>query len=103
MMDVNYLGSVYVTRAVIPSMKARRSGRVVFISSQAGQLGLFGYTGYSASKFALRGLAEALQMEVSDNRFCCYLRDQFSMLVLRLGQFQQLDDCRVTYNMAIEP
>jgi len=36
----------------------------VFLSSQAGQTGVYGYTGYSASKFALRGLAETLQMEV---------------------------------------
>ncbi|KAK1786797.1 hypothetical protein P4O66_017187 [Electrophorus voltai] len=64
LMEVNYLGSVYPTRAVITTMKERRMGRVVFISSQAGQLGLFGYTAYSSSKFALRGLAEALQMEV---------------------------------------
>lgn len=63
-MEVNYLGSVYPTRAVITTMKERRMGRVVFVSSQAGQIGLFGYTAYSASKFALRGLAEALQMEV---------------------------------------
>lgn len=45
-------------------MKERRVGRIVFVSSQAGQLGIFGYSAYSASKFALRGLAEALQMEV---------------------------------------
>lgn len=64
MMNVNYLGAVYCTRAVIQSMKQRRFGRIVFISSQAGQIGIFGYTGYSASKFALRGFVECLQMEV---------------------------------------
>ncbi|XP_033849038.1 3-ketodihydrosphingosine reductase [Acipenser ruthenus] len=64
LMEVNYLGSVYPTRAVIPTMKERRMGRIVFVSSQAGQLGLFGYTAYSPSKFALRGLAESLQMEI---------------------------------------
>jgi len=64
-MDVNYFGSIFTVRAVIPEMKTRRQGRIVFLSSQAGQVGLFGYTGYSAAKFALRGLAEALQMEVS--------------------------------------
>ncbi len=63
-MEVNYLGSVYPTRAVITTMKERRMGRIMFVSSQAGQIGLFGYTAYSPSKFALRGLAEALQMEV---------------------------------------
>jgi len=64
LMRVNYLTAVHATRAVLPSMKSRKKGRIVFVSSQAGQLGLFGYTAYSASKFALRGLAEALQMEV---------------------------------------
>jgi len=64
MMDVNYFGTVYTTRAVLPQMKARRSGHIVFLSSQAGQAGIFGYTGYSATKFALRGMAEALQQEV---------------------------------------
>ncbi|XP_021244801.1 3-ketodihydrosphingosine reductase [Numida meleagris] len=64
LMAVNYLGSVYPSRAVISTMKERRMGRIVFVSSQAGQLGLFGYTAYSPTKFALRGLAEALQMEV---------------------------------------
>uniref|UniRef100_A0A8B9QQH0 3-dehydrosphinganine reductase n=1 Tax=Anas platyrhynchos TaxID=8839 RepID=A0A8B9QQH0_ANAPL len=63
LMAVNYLGSVYPSRAVISTMKERRMGRIVFVSSQAGQLGLFGYTAYSPTKFALRGLAEALQME----------------------------------------
>ncbi|XP_033838142.1 3-ketodihydrosphingosine reductase [Periophthalmus magnuspinnatus] len=64
MMEVNYLGSVYPTRAVITTMKERRMGRIMFVSSQAGQIGLFGYTAYSPSKFALRGLAESLQMEI---------------------------------------
>nr|XP_020851409.1 3-ketodihydrosphingosine reductase isoform X2 [Phascolarctos cinereus] len=64
LMNINYLGSVYPSRAVITTMKERRMGRIVFVSSQAGQLGLFGFTAYSSSKFALRGLAEALQMEV---------------------------------------
>ncbi|XP_008978176.1 3-ketodihydrosphingosine reductase isoform X2 [Callithrix jacchus] len=64
LMSINYLGSVYPSRAVITTMKERRVGRIVFVSSQAGQLGLFGFTAYSASKFAIRGLAEALQMEV---------------------------------------
>ncbi|CAG5896685.1 3-dehydrosphinganine reductase [Menidia menidia] len=64
MMELNYLGSVYPTRAVITTMRERRMGRIMFVSSQAGQIGLFGYTAYSPSKFALRGLAESLQMEV---------------------------------------
>lgn len=64
MYRVNVLGSVFPTRAVLPLMKRQRAGAIVFVSSQAGQVGLWGYTAYSASKFALRGLAQALQMEV---------------------------------------
>lgn len=60
---MNLLGSIYATKVVLPSMVKRRSGAIVFISSQAGQLGLYGYTAYSATKYALRGLAETLQME----------------------------------------
>jgi len=64
LMKINYLGSVYCTRAVLGSMKSRKKGRIVYVSSQAGQTGVYGYTAYSASKFALRGLAETLHMEV---------------------------------------
>jgi len=64
LMDINYFGAVYCTKAVLGGMKQRKRGRIVFLSSQAGQTGVYGYTAYSASKFALRGLAETLQMEV---------------------------------------
>jgi 3-dehydrosphinganine reductase len=64
MIELNFLGSVNVTKAAITGMKENNGGRIVFISSQAGQVGVFGYTAYSASKFALRGFAESLQMEV---------------------------------------
>lgn len=63
-MQVNYFGTVYPIRAIIAEMKARNEGVIVLTSSQAGLLGIFGFTAYSASKFALRGFAEALDMEV---------------------------------------
>lgn len=63
MIRTNYLGSVFPTRAVISGMKSRREGRIVFLSSQVAQVAIYGYTAYAASKWALRGFAEALQME----------------------------------------
>ena len=63
-MRVNWEGSVNAVHACMDSIAVSGSGRVVLISSQAGQVGLYGYTGYSSSKFALRGFAEALQMEM---------------------------------------
>jgi 3-dehydrosphinganine reductase len=70
LMNINYLGSAYVTRAFLPYMLTKTTypkppRAIVFTSSQAGQLGVYGYTAYSASKFALRGLAEALQSELA--------------------------------------
>ncbi|GJP47445.1 hypothetical protein CLOM_g6631 [Closterium sp. NIES-68] len=65
LMSVNYWASVYTIRAALPAIKrAGQEGRIVLVSSQAGQVGIYGYTAYSAAKFALRGLAEALQMEL---------------------------------------
>jgi 3-dehydrosphinganine reductase len=63
-MDVNYFGTLHAIKAVTPSMVARRSGQIVIISSGAGLVGLFGYTAYAPSKFALRGLAESLRAEL---------------------------------------
>ncbi len=63
-MEINYLGTAYAIRTVLPSMKSRRKGRIVCVSSVGGLIGLYGYTAYGASKFAVRGFAEALQMEV---------------------------------------
>jgi len=65
-MRFNYLSAVFVTRAVVESMKSRPNDhcRIVFISSQAGQVGIYGYSAYSSAKYALRGLAETLRMEL---------------------------------------
>jgi 3-dehydrosphinganine reductase len=63
-MAVNYLGTVHLLKAVLPAMRARRSGHIVLISSGAGLIGLYGYTAYAPSKFAVRGLAEALRGEL---------------------------------------
>jgi 3-dehydrosphinganine reductase len=45
-------------------MKSRRNGHITFVSSAAGQCAIWGYTAYSPSKFAIRGFAEALHMEL---------------------------------------
>ena len=63
-MNVNYLGTVNLVRAALPAMRARGKGRMVLISSGAGLIGLYGYTAYAPSKFAVRGFAEALRAEL---------------------------------------
>ncbi|APG83358.1 SDR family oxidoreductase [Sinorhizobium americanum] len=62
-MDTNFSGTVNAVRAVYPDMARRRRGHIVMISSGSGLIGIYGYTAYCASKFALRGFAEALRSE----------------------------------------
>lgn len=63
-MRVNYFGTLYAIRAVAPSMVDRRSGRIVALSSAAGLLGVFGYSAYGSTKYAVRGLCDVLRTEM---------------------------------------
>lgn len=61
---VNYLGTVYVTRTLIPGMLQRGSGHIINLSSVAGFIGTYGYSAYSATKFAIRGFSDTLRAEL---------------------------------------
>ncbi|MEW2318252.1 SDR family NAD(P)-dependent oxidoreductase [Streptomyces bauhiniae] len=63
-METNLFGPMNVTRAVLPVMRAQRSGHVVSISSLAGLVGLPGTTAYATSKFGLEGWMEALRFDL---------------------------------------
>lgn len=65
LMDLNFLGAAFVARALVPAMKRRGKGCVVFIGSEASYRGARRGSLYCASKFALRGFAQALREEVS--------------------------------------
>ena len=67
LMDVNYFGTLYVSKILIPGMIERGSGTIINISSQAGFISIFGYSGYSASKFAVRALSEAMRAELKQH------------------------------------
>jgi short-subunit dehydrogenase len=62
LMDINFWGTVYCTKYALPHLLETR-GSVVGIISIAGYIGLPGRTGYSASKFAIRGFLETLRCE----------------------------------------
>jgi len=64
MMEINYLGSVHVVKALLPDMLKRGSGHIVNISSGAGYVTGPGYAAYSASKFAVRAFSDALRAEL---------------------------------------
>ncbi|KAJ2003940.1 3-dehydrosphinganine reductase [Coemansia thaxteri] len=65
-MDINYVGTLNTVHEVTKRMVEGkvRGGHLVLVSSTLGFFGLIGYSGYCASKFAIRGLAEALRVEL---------------------------------------
>ena len=64
--DVHVFGPAALVRAVLPSMRERRSGAIVQMSSMGGQMSFAGFSAYSGTKFALEGMSEALADEVRD-------------------------------------
>jgi len=65
MMETNYFGSLNTTKFLLPFLLERNRGHIVFVSSVAGYMAIVGYTGYSPSKFALRGFSDALRTELN--------------------------------------
>jgi NADP-dependent 3-hydroxy acid dehydrogenase YdfG len=63
-LDVNVLGLIWMTQAVLPHMIARRQGHIINMASVAGLIATPSYAVYAASKFAVRGFSEALRREV---------------------------------------
>jgi len=62
--ETNLIGPLLLTRAVLPGMRAQRSGYIIMMSSLSGIAGLPGDVAYTASKFGLEGATEALRHEV---------------------------------------
>ena len=63
--ETNFFGLVALTKAVLPSMIARRGGRIVNVASIAGRVALPGMAAYCASKFAVVGFSESLRHELA--------------------------------------
>lgn len=61
----NVFGTMAVTRAVLPHMRAARQGRIVIVTSVGGRSGSFALSAYCAAKFALEGFGESLALELS--------------------------------------
>ena len=64
-MDLNFFGTVALTKAVLPSMIARKSGHIVPVSSVVGYVGTPLRSAYAASKHALHGYFDSLRAELS--------------------------------------
>ena len=64
MMALNFSASREMSRCVLPAMLECDSGQIAFISSTAGLMGVYGYSAYCASKYAVTGFVTALQQEL---------------------------------------
>eukprot|EP00743_Colponemidia_sp_Colp-15_P006429 GILK01006919.1.p1 GENE.GILK01006919.1~~GILK01006919.1.p1 ORF type:complete len:327 (-),score=45.05 GILK01006919.1:24-1004(-) len=63
-MQLNYFGVVKAIKAVLPSMIARKRGRICIVTSACAMAAFSGYTQYCATKFALRGFSDCLRNEM---------------------------------------
>jgi len=98
-MEVNYFGTLYAVRAVVPPMISRRSGSIVAISSVAGMIGVFGYTAYSPAKFAVRGLMESLRQEMKPYNIAVsivYPPDTDTPQLAYENQFKPIETSRIS-------
>lgn len=67
-MEVNFFGTVALTKSVLPYMLKQKSGHIIAVSSIVGKFGFYLRSAYSASKHALHGFFESLRMEIyADN------------------------------------
>lgn len=67
LMDVNVIGQIALTKAVLPHMLERKSGHIAVTASVAGKVGVARRTGYCAAKHAVMGFFDALRAEVEDD------------------------------------
>lgn len=87
----NVIAPSLLTRALLPAMRRRGSGRLVFVGSIFGSLGFPMYASYSASKFALRGFAEALRRELDGSGIAVsYMAPRYTRTDLNAGAPQRL-------------
>jgi 3-dehydrosphinganine reductase len=64
MMDINYFGTIHTTKTVLPAMLKRESGHIVLVGSVVSFLGMYGYSAYAPTKFAIKGFADTLRTEL---------------------------------------
>ncbi len=73
MMALNFSASREMARCVLPTMLERGHGQIAFISSMVGLMGVYGYSAYCASKYAVTGFVMALQQELYGTGVCATL------------------------------
>lgn len=66
-MNINLLAPIWLTRSIVPSMRARKRGRIINVASISATLGTAGQIVYNASKWGLVGFTKSLAVELTDS------------------------------------
>lgn len=91
MLRINVLAPMRLMRAVLPSMKARRTGVVVNVGSIFGSIAFPCFAAYSATKFALRGLSEATRRELDGSGVgVLYFAPRYTRTALNAGAVSEM-------------
>jgi len=107
MWHVNMRGAFLATKGILPHMTKARTGDIVNISSLAGKNGFKGGTGYGATKWALRGFASSLMLEVRESNirvitiFPGSVDTQFSSVNLKGESITQPEDVAAAVVFAV--
>ena len=88
LMDINYLGTVALTKAVLPTFLKQQSGQIVTVTSLTGRFGTPYRSAYAASKHALHGFFDSLRAElVNDNIDICMVCPGFIKTQVSINAF----------------
>lgn len=97
LIDTNFFGALWVCQAVVPYLRAQRSGHIIQVSSISGLMGIPTMGLYAASKFALEGMSEVLAQELEPFGVALTLIEPRAYATEFMGPSMQLADWKAEY------
>ncbi|MEN8789492.1 MAG: SDR family oxidoreductase, partial [Flavobacteriaceae bacterium] len=95
-LDLNIVGPLRVSKAVLPGMRSRKSGLIIMVSSIAGRFAFPGFGVYHASKWGLEGLGESMRYELSPHGIDVVLVEPGPFSTNFFGNMVQADSQEIT-------
>ena len=97
-MDINFFGTLHCIRSALPAFREHGGGRIINMSSLSGVMGVFGYSAYCSSKYAVKGLTDTLRVELRPQniRFHVVCPPEFDSPMVR-----EMDKTRTPENLAM--